>query len=133
LLKFHPDFDPEIIDFLVDKGFRGIILEGTGLGHVSNVCLPHVRGAIEKGVIVGMASQCVWGRVDMNVYYRGRDLISLGVVPLEDMLAETALVKSMWVLGQTRNIDEAKRLLTTNIANEISARTLSEASRVEDT
>jgi glutamyl-tRNA(Gln) amidotransferase subunit D len=69
----------------------------------------------------------------MNVYYRGRDLISLGVVPLEDMLAETALVKSMWVLGQTRNIDEAKRLLTTNIANEISARTLSEASRVEDT
>ena len=133
LLKFHPDFDPEIIDFLVDKGFRGIILEGTGLGHVSNVCLPHVRNAIEKGIVVSMTSQCIWGRVDMNVYYRGRDLISLGVIPLEDMLAETALVKTMWILGQTRDIDEAKRLLTTNIANEISARTLSEASRVEDT
>jgi glutamyl-tRNA(Gln) amidotransferase subunit D len=68
----------------------------------------------------------------MNVYYRGRDLISLGVIPLEDMLGETALVKTMWILGQTGDTDEAKRLLTADIANEISARTLSEASRVEE-
>ncbi len=132
LLKFHPDFNPELIDFLVGNGFRGIVLEGSGLGHISNSCLPHIRSAMEKGVIVGMTSQCIWGRVDMNVYYRGRDLISLGVIPLEDMLAETALVKIMWILGQTSDIEEAKRLLTTNIANEISARTLSEPSRVED-
>ena len=132
LLKFHPDFNPEVIDFLLGKGYRGMILEGTGLGHVSNVCLPQVRNAIERGVIVGMTSQCIWGRVDMNVYYRGRDLLSLGVIPLEDMLAETALVKTMWVLGQTRDIDEARRLLTTNISDEISSRTLSDVSRVED-
>ncbi len=132
LLKFHPDFNPELIDFLVGNDFRGVVLEGSGLGHISNSCLPHIRSAMEKGVIVGMTSQCIWGRVDMNVYYRGRDLISLGVIPLEDMLAETALVKTMWILGQTKDTEEAKRLLTTNIANEISARTLSEPSRVED-
>jgi len=127
LLKFHPNFNPEVIEYYVNKGYRGIVLEGTGLGHISNQCLPMVRRAVEKGVIVAMTSQCIWGRVDMNVYYRGRDLLTLGVIPLEDMLSETALVKLMWVLGQTDNVEEAKKLLTTNIANEISPRTLSEA------
>ena len=126
LLKFHPNFDPEIIAHCVDKGYRGIVLEGTGLGHVSNACLPVIRSAVEKGAIVAMTSQCIWGRVDMNVYDRGRDLLKLGVIPLEDMLSETALVKLMWVLGQTKDADEAKKLLTINTAHEISPRTLSE-------
>ena len=70
-----------------------------------------------------MTSQCIWGRIGMNVYNQGRDLLALGVVPLEDMLPETALVKLMWVLGQTKDVEEAKNLLSTNIANEISLRT----------
>jgi len=127
LLKFHPNFNPEVIEHLVSKGYRGIVLEGTGLGHASNQCLSAIRKAVESGVIVAMTSQCIWGRVDMNVYYRGRDLLKAGVIPLEDMLAETALVKLMWTLGQTDNIEESKTLLTTNIAHEISPRTLSEA------
>jgi glutamyl-tRNA(Gln) amidotransferase subunit D len=127
LLKFHPNFNPEVIEYFVSKGYRGIVLEGTGLGHTSNQCVTAVRKAVEKGVIVAMTSQCIWGRVDMNVYYRGRDLLSAGVIPLEDMLSETALVKLMWVLGQTNNAEKARKLLTTNISNEISPRTLSEA------
>lgn len=127
LLKFHPNFNPELIEFYVGNGFRGIVLEGTGLGHTSNECLPAVREAIKKGVIVAMTSQCIWGRVDMNVYYRGRDLLTVGVIPLEDMLSETALVKLMWTLGQTNNVEEAKALLTTNIAHEVTQRTLSES------
>jgi glutamyl-tRNA(Gln) amidotransferase subunit D len=62
----------------------------------------------------------------MNVYDTGRDLLALGVIPLEDMLAETAIVKLMWVLGQTDNIEEAKELLITNVAGEFSPRTLLE-------
>jgi len=69
---------------------------------------------------VAMTSQCLWGRVNMNVYDTGRDLLAMGVIPLEDMLPETALVKLMWVLGQTKDPEGAKRLLTTNIAYEIS-------------
>jgi glutamyl-tRNA(Gln) amidotransferase subunit D len=126
LLKFHPNFDPETIAHYADKGYRGIVLEGTGLGHVSNTCLPAIRNAVEKEVIVAMTSQCIWGRVDMNVYDRGRDLLKLGVIPLEDMLSETALVKLMWVLGQTKDVEKAKKLLTTNLVHEISLRTLSE-------
>lgn len=123
LVKFHPSFNPEVIGWYVEKGYRGIVLEGTGLGHVGNYCFKAVREAVENGVLVAMTSQCIWGRVNMNVYDQGRDLLAFGVVPLEDMLPETALVKMMWALGQTRDLDEAKRLLTTNIANEISPRT----------
>jgi len=126
LVKFYPGFNHEIIDDLVNKGYKGIVLEGTGLGHISHNCLNSVRTAVEKGVMVAMTSQCIWGRVDMNVYDTGRDFLNAGVVPLEDMLSETALVKLMWTLGQTSNPEEAKKLLTTNIASEISPRTLSE-------
>ena len=126
LIKFHPNLNPQIIDWYVSEGYRGLILEGTGLGHVGNYCFDSIRKAIEKDVIVAMASQCIWGRVDMNVYDQGRDLLALGVISTEDMLAETALVKLMWILGQTKKVDEAKKLLVRNLANEISSRTLPE-------
>lgn len=125
LVKFYPGLDPQLIDWYVDKNYNGIILEGTGLGHVGNYLFSVVKNAIEKGVLVAMTSQCIWGRINMNVYNQGRDLLALGVIPLEDMLPEAALVKLMWVFGQTNDIDEAKRLLLTNIANEISLRRFS--------
>ncbi len=126
LVKFHPSLNPQIIEWYIDKGYRGIILEGTGLGHVGNYCLSAIRKATKNDVIVAMTSQCIWGRLGMNVYDTGRDLLAMGVLPLEDMLPETALVKLMWVFGQTTNIEEAKRLLIENIAHEISSRTLHE-------
>jgi glutamyl-tRNA(Gln) amidotransferase subunit D len=126
LVKFYPGLNPEVVNWYVDKGYKGIILEGTGLGHVSSYCFPAIRKAIEKGILVAMTSQCIWGRLGMTVYDQGRDLLAMGVVPLEDMLTETALVKLMWAFGQTTNLEEAKKLLTTNIANEISPRTVYE-------
>lgn len=100
LLKFFPSQDPEIIDHLVDKGIRALIIEGTGLGHVSSSMIPHLRRAIEEEVFVGMTSQCIWGNVRMTVYETGRELLRAGVTPLDDMLSEVALVKAMWLLGQ---------------------------------
>ncbi len=131
LVKFYPGLNPEVIDWHVDKGYRGVILEGTGLGHVSASCFPAIRKTIEKGVIVAMTSQCIWGRLGMTVYDQGRDLLAMGVVSLGDMLAETALVKLMWTLGQTGTVEEAKKLLTTNVANEISPRTVYEENHGE--
>jgi len=126
LIKFYPGMNPAIIDWHVEEGYRGMILEGTGLGHVSSYIFKAIRNAVERNVVVGMTSQCVWGRVDMNVYDQGRDLLALGVIPLEDVLPETAAVKLMWIFGQTRDVEEAKRLLKTNIVGEISPRTLAE-------
>jgi glutamyl-tRNA(Gln) amidotransferase subunit D len=124
LVKFYPGLDPAIIDFYVEKGFKGILLEGSGLGHVSKFCFDAIKNAVAKGVVVALASQCIWGRVNMNVYDTGRDLLSFGVVPFDDMFPETGLVKLMWALGQTSDPKEAIKLLKTNIAGEYLPRTL---------
>ena len=131
LVKFYPGLDPAIIDFYVEKGIKGILLEGSGLGHVSKFCFGAIKNAVAKGVIVALASQCIWGRVNMNVYDTGRDLLSCGVVPLSDMFPETGLVKLMWVLGQTEDVEEAKELLQINIAGEFSSRTLPQEKMVK--
>jgi glutamyl-tRNA(Gln) amidotransferase subunit D len=131
LVKFYPGLDSSIIDFYVEKGIKGILLEGSGLGHVSKFCFEAIRNAVGKGTVVALASQCIWGRVNMNVYDTGRDLLSLGVLPLDDMFPETGLVKLMWVLGQTQNVEDAKKLLKTNIAGEFSIRTLPQEKIVE--
>ena len=124
LVKFYPGMDPGIIDWCVTNGRRGLILEGTGLGHVSERCYPSLERAVESGMFVGMTSQCLWGRVDMNVYSTGIDLQKIGVHPLEDMLPETALVKLMWVLGQTEDPGKIAEMMHTNLAGEISPRRL---------
>jgi glutamyl-tRNA(Gln) amidotransferase subunit D len=121
LLKFFPGSPPEIIDFFIERGYRGIVIEGTGLGHVSAEWIPHIKEAVESGVLVTMTSQCLFGRVCDRVYDTGRDLLRAGVVEAEDMLPETALVKSMWLLAHY-DLEEAKRLMKVNLVGEINPR-----------
>ena len=124
LVKTYPGMSGDIIDFLVDKGYHGIVLEGTGLGHAPVYIFESLKRAIEEEIPVVMTSQCLWGRINMNVYSTGRDLLAMGVIPGEDMLPEVALVKLMWVLAKTRNMDEVRELMLTNIAGEINPRTV---------
>jgi glutamyl-tRNA(Gln) amidotransferase subunit D len=131
LIKFYIGLDPAVIDWYVDRGVKGILLEGSGLGHVSKFCFSSIKNAVAEGVVVALASQCIWGRVNMNVYDTGRDLLALGVIPTDDMFPETALVKLMWSLGQTADPQEAIKLLKTNVAGEFSPRTLSQDKIVE--
>jgi glutamyl-tRNA(Gln) amidotransferase subunit D len=123
LLKFHPGFNPAIIDDAVSAGARGIVFEGTGLGHVSKHCYDSIKKALKHDILVFMTSQTIWGRVDMNVYYTGRDLLNLGVTPLEDMLSETAIVKLMWVLAQTKAPEKVREMMLQLLAGEITERT----------
>lgn len=123
MIKAYPGFQPEIIDLLVDKGFHGIIIEGSGLGHISNRVIDSIKRAIEEEIPVVMTSQCLFGRVNMHVYSTGRKLLSVGVIPGSDMLPETAYVKLSWILGsKTRDLKEIRRLMTTNIVGEINSR-----------
>jgi len=105
---------------------KGLVIEGTGLGHVSKVVGAELRGFIKGGGLVCMTSQCINGRVDMNVYDTGRDLLHDGILPLEDMLAETALVKAMWALGNSRTLAKAKELMLANLVGETTTRTFPE-------
>ena len=90
---------------------HGVVIAGSGLGHVSTDMVKAIEDGDKGGIQVVMTSQCLYGRVNLNVYYTGRDLITAGVIPGEDMLPETAYVKLMWVLGQTSDDDEVRRLM----------------------
>jgi len=124
LLKFHPGFTEGLINHCIDEGFKGIVIEGTGLGHINTALYDVIKRANKEGLLLGMTSQCIYGRVDMDVYSTGRELQALGVQPLGDMLPETALVKQMWVLANSNDIEEAKKIMMENIAGEYSDRIL---------
>ena len=116
LIKYYPGFDPALLDMMAQNGCRAIIFEGTGLGHVGRGTYDVIRKLQNDDVFLGMASQCVWGRTGMTVYESGRDLLHMGVVPLRDMLSETALIKAMWGLAH----GSIHELMTTSIASEVS-------------
>jgi glutamyl-tRNA(Gln) amidotransferase subunit D len=123
LLKYYPGFDPDLITQIMRMipSYKAIILEGTGLGHISKECFPQIQKAIELGILVFMTSQCIWGRIRMTVYDTGRDLLNIGVIPLSNMIPETAIVKAMWVLANSKDRESIKKMMQENIANEISA------------
>ena len=118
LVKYHPGFDPEIIESLIKLKYRAIIFEGTGLGHVGKTMYNSIKKAKEKGIFLGMTSQCIDGRVSMTVYESGRDLLDMGIVPLETMIPEVALVKAMWVLGNSDSDNEIKKMMLEDCASE---------------
>ena len=121
LVKFHPGFDPGVLDYLADqKQIKGIIVEGTGLGHVSDGVVSKIAQINKAGVFVGITSQCIWGHVDLFVYGPGRDLISAGGVPLENMFAETAFAKLSWVVGNFPG--RTKELMLREFIGEFNAR-----------
>jgi len=122
LLYYYPNMMPDIIDSLVDNGYRGIVIAGTGLGHVNKPVYPAIRRATEKGVAIYMTVQTLWGYVHMFVYDTGRDLMAAGIVPTENMLPEVAYIKLGWALGQTDDLDEVKKLMLTPITGEITKR-----------
>ena len=120
LVKYHPGYEPKTIENFIESGFGAIIFEGTGLGHVGKTMYDVIKKAKDAGLFLGMTSQCLDGSVRMTVYDSGRDLLDLGIVPLENLIPETALVKAMWSLGNSNNVEEMQALMLENIASEIS-------------
>ena len=120
LVKYYPGYDPNMLEAIIDSGCKAIIFEGTGLGHIGKNMYSVLNKANEKGIFMGMTSQCIDGRVRMTVYESGRDLLNLGITPLENMIPEVALVKSMWASGNDENHDKIKEIMLSNIASEFS-------------
>jgi glutamyl-tRNA(Gln) amidotransferase subunit D len=120
LLHFYPGQTPRALDAAIE-GLHGIVVAGTGLGHVSHDLVAILEEAVRKGTAVVMATQTLQGRVNMHVYDTGRDLLKAGVISAEDMLPEVAYVKLMWVLGHTREPAEVAKAMATNVAGEINA------------
>ncbi len=118
LIYSYPGIENEQIEFYIDKGYKGIVLAGTGLGHVGTIIYDSIKRAIQEGITILMTTQTLHGFVGMNVYSTGRELQNIGVIPGRNLLPEVGYVKLGWVLGQTSNPEEIKDLLLKNIAGE---------------
>ncbi len=119
LIKSFPGISNEIIDYHIDKGYKGLLIEGTGLGHVPDYMVKSFERAHDENIPVVMTSQCLYGTVNMNVYSTGRLLQDVGVISGMDMTPETAYVKLAWALGQSDDLDKVKEIIQTNIAGEL--------------
>lgn len=130
LVKFYPGQDPSILDYYVNAGYKGIVLELSGLGHIATLrarkpWTKKLKEIIKKGIVVCAAAQCIYGRLDPLVYSNGREILETGVIYLEDMLAETALVKLGWVLGHRewgKSKEKVKEKMLENMAGELNDR-----------
>ncbi|MCK4944451.1 MAG: Glu-tRNA(Gln) amidotransferase subunit GatD, partial [Candidatus Aminicenantes bacterium] len=122
LLYYYPNMHPDMIDSLVENGYRGIVIAGTGLGHVNKPLYPAIERASKAGVAIYMTVQTLWGFVHMFVYETGRDMQKIGVIPTENMLPEVAYIKLAWALGQTDDLDRVKEIMLTPICSEITER-----------
>ncbi|MEF8852067.1 MAG: Glu-tRNA(Gln) amidotransferase subunit GatD [Haloarculaceae archaeon] len=119
LLKFAPGADEALLDTL--EGKSGVVVEGTGLGHVNTDWIPRIEGLVDDGTTVVMTSQCIEGRVCDRVYDTGRDLLEAGVVEAGDTLPGTAMVKLMWVLT---NHDHPRAAMGESLAGELTERSV---------
>lgn len=122
IIYYYPNMQPDIIDSLVENGYKGIIIAGTGLGHVNKPLYPAIERANAAGVHMYMTVQTLWGYVHMFVYDTGRDLMAKGIIPAANMLPEAAYIKLGWALGQTNDREEVKRLMLTPVNDEITER-----------
>lgn len=120
LIKFFPGLKSDLIEYFHSKGYRGFVIEGTGLGHVSTDWIETLKKICEDSIVV-MTSQCLYGRICDRVYDTGRDLLKAGVIEGEDLLPETALTKLMFLIGNY-GIEEAKKLVKVNLVGEIESR-----------
>jgi glutamyl-tRNA(Gln) amidotransferase subunit D len=122
ILYYYPNMNGDIIDAMVDLGYKGIVIAGTGLGHINKAVYPAIKRAVAKGVAIYMTVQTLWGYCHMFVYDTGRDLMSMGIIPAENMLPEVAYIKLGWALGQTSDIEKVKEIMLTPISGEITER-----------
>ncbi|MCI4333823.1 MAG: Glu-tRNA(Gln) amidotransferase subunit GatD [Thermoplasmata archaeon] len=121
ILWFHPGLEPTRAEAHVANA-RGVVIAGTGLGHVALSHLGWIRSAVARGTTVVMTTQCLEGVADPFVYATGRELARAGVLYAGDMLPETAYVKLLWALGRSTEPAEVGRLIGTRVAGEFEER-----------
>ena len=123
ILKAYPGSEPRMLRFLVKEGYNGIIIEGTGFGHVPTFAkkswIDEISRAIKSGIFIGITSQTIYGRTNPYVYRNLRILNECGAVHLEDMLTEVAYVKLGYVLGHTKKFEKVKEVMLKPLAGEI--------------
>ena len=122
MLYSYPGMNPDILESMVDRDYHGIVIIGTGLGHVGTDLFPALERCRDEEIPVVLVVEPLFGYVHLRVYETGRDMLARGVIEGGNMLPSAAYTKLIWVLGHTRDLAEVKNLMQKNIAGEITAR-----------
>jgi glutamyl-tRNA(Gln) amidotransferase subunit D len=122
LIKYSPGLDPNILDYYISKDYKGVVIEGTGFGHVATTNWIEQVNRASEHMIVCMTTQTIYGTTNNHIYSAGVNLYKAGVVYCKDTLPETAYVKLMILLGQNKNIEGVRRMMAQNLVGEINER-----------
>ncbi len=122
MLYFYPGMNPDMLDAMVDLGYHGVVIIGTGLAHVGTDVYPALERCQDEEIPVVMVVEPLYGFVQLRVYETGRDMLARGVIEGENMLPSAAYTKLIWTLGHTRDIKEVEKIMLTPVAGEITTR-----------
>ena len=103
LLKLVPGTSPDVLRFVKDAGYRGLVIEAFGLGglhYISRNLVKAMEELGESGIYVLVVSQCLYEKADVSVYEVGRGLMKDYIINGRDMTTEAAVCKMMWALAQ---------------------------------
>jgi len=112
LLKSCMDMDPRLLDFCIETGAKGIVIEAMGRGNLPPNLIPSITNAIAKNIAVVIVSRCHSGRVMSSYGYPGggKNLHDLGVIFGGELSGEKARIKLMRALGKTDSKEYIRNL-----------------------
>ena len=126
LLKLIPGIEPDILDYLYEKGYKAVYIEAFGRGGIPFMrrnMAEAVNRVMEKGMIVVVGSQCMYEGSDFSIYEAGQKALKAGVIESRDMTTEAAVTKLMYVLGHTQDIEKVRAEFAVSYCGEIKIKT----------
>lgn len=122
LVKLIPGMSPKLLDCLIDCDIKGVVVEAFGLGGMHSIRRNHlesIQRLMERGIPVVLTSQCLYEQSTPDIYEVSRPLKDIGIISAGDMTTEAAITKLMWVLGHTKELEEVRKLMQTNLIGEL--------------
>lgn len=122
VLKLFPGLKIEpIVSNYRAGGYEAVIIEtyGSGNGPTSDDFISSIQSLIDSEIVVLNITQCREGMVEMGKYETSDALLRMGVISGLDLTVESAITKTMFVLGETDSYKERCKLLATALRGEM--------------